>query len=282
MKESNFRLPQETVVVEFIKRKRGMAANVEDNHVISGGMLENATKKYCAPLQRNGSIANILTDEEKEYLERETGLNLSVYGEFWNNTYVALKKDKAHNQFNLNNPIGYIHFKILLANKDEIAPSWESRNNKQTYEFVIVRQDEKVNEKKVKLDTKKEAFKLYGKIENDREKLISILKLATNRPISQDSKLEWLQSEVEDIVDNKPSKFLSIANDVDFVIKALINNAVDCKVIKIEDNEYYTSDGLKLAKGKKPASFDNAIEYLKDIKNADVKDIIEAKTNASK
>ena len=38
-KVSNFTLPNETVVVRFIKRKRGMAANVADNHIISGGML---------------------------------------------------------------------------------------------------------------------------------------------------------------------------------------------------------------------------------------------------
>lgn len=274
-----FSLPQEHIEVEFIKRKKGMAANVEDNHVISGGMLENAVKRFCAPVQRNGSIANILTDVEKEFLEKETGLNLSVYGDFWNTYMVSLRKNKDNNKFFLGNPMDYISYKILLANSSEIAPNWNARKKKNTYQFVIVRSEEKIDERKTKLDVKKEAFKLYGKIENDRDKLLSILKLHSNRPISSDSKLKWLQGEVEDIVDNSPSKFLSIANDVQFLVKALIYNAVDTGVIKIQDNQYYTVDGLKLAKGKKPASFDNAVEYLSDVKNSEVKDLIEAKVN---
>jgi hypothetical protein len=41
-----------------------MAANVESNHVISGGLLSNAVRKFSAPLQRNGSIKTVLTNEE--------------------------------------------------------------------------------------------------------------------------------------------------------------------------------------------------------------------------
>jgi len=56
-----FKLPKRRVVVKYIKRKRGMAAgeHITEDHVISGGMLTNSTRKFQAPLLRNGSIANV-------------------------------------------------------------------------------------------------------------------------------------------------------------------------------------------------------------------------------
>ena len=66
--KGNFTLPQEIVTLRYIHRNRGMAANVDKNHVISGGLLSKAVRKFCTPLMRNGSIANILSNDEKEYI----------------------------------------------------------------------------------------------------------------------------------------------------------------------------------------------------------------------
>ena len=83
-----------------------MASNVGDDHVISGGMLNGSVKKFQAPLLKNNSIANVLTKEEKDHLESLTGLDLSVYGDFWYDHQVSLYKDD--NLLNLSNPIDYI------------------------------------------------------------------------------------------------------------------------------------------------------------------------------
>ena len=274
-----FTLPDETVIVKFVRRRKGMAANVDENHVISGGMLTNAKKKYSAPLQKNGSIANILTKEEKEYLEAETGLNLSVYGDFWETYQVSLFKDDASNKFDLSNPMDYIAIKILEAYEDDIAHEWKLRNKKQTYDFVITRENEIGDERKRSLDTKKQAFKLYGKIEDDREKLIGILKLLSNKPISKDSKLRWIQGKVEEYVDTTPSRFLSVVEDESLETKLLINKAVDAGYIIRNGNKYSTADGLELSESKQPASFDNAVTYLDNPKHQDVRDLIVAKIN---
>src|SRR5699024_9108533 len=97
-----FTLPNETVTVKFIPRRKGMATSVSKDHVISGGMLDNTFKKFCAPLQRNGKIANILTAEEKEHIEKLLGgVDLSVYGDFWKEFFVPLGKTDAGNTFDL-------------------------------------------------------------------------------------------------------------------------------------------------------------------------------------
>jgi len=275
-KTSTFTLPNEKVIVKFIPRKKGMAANVAKNHVIAGGMMNRATIKYQAPIQRNGAIANVLTKEEKEFLEDETDLNLSVYSDFFEKFLVPLRKDDASNKLDLSHPMDYISYKILMA-CNEVAPDWEARKLNPEYRFAIVREGEVHDEKKKALDFKKDAFKAYGKIEDDKEKLISVLKLLTNKAIASTSKLNWIQGQVEIIVDENPKGFLKVVKDPNFDVKALINKAVEAKVIIKEGNQYVTVDGVQLAEPGGIATFANAVGFLSDDKNQEIKLLIEAR-----
>lgn len=275
MGENKFELPKKIVTVKYIKRKKGMASSVSDDHIISGGMLSGSSKRFYAPLLRNGAIANVLTKEEKEHLEKITQLNLSVYGDFWKEHYVRLFKDDT--QFNLENPLDYISYKILLSLKDEIATSWSEREKKQTYQFVITSDSELINEDKIKLDNKKEAFKAYGKIEDDKDTLLALMKLLTNKSISKDSSLLWLQKEVETIIDSNPKAFLSIVKDSNFNVKLLISKAEDCGYIIKKSNQYFTKDGLTLCEQGQLSSLENAVAFLSNPKNQEVKELIEAK-----
>jgi len=270
-----FVLPNKQIVVKFIHRRKGMASSVNDDHVIAGGMLQGAVNRFAAPLLRNGSIANVLTKEEKDTLEDKTGLDLSVYGDFWAEHFVSLYKDD--NRFDLSSPLDYISYKILLYLKDDIAKTWSERNDKQTYKFVITSADEELSEKKVGLDNKKNAFKLYGKIEEDRDKLIGILKLLSNSPVSKDSNLKWLQTKVEEFVDTKPAAFIELLNDSKFETKLLIQNAEEKGIIIKHGNKYKTIDGLDLCENSQNATFENAILYLDNPKHQDVRSFIEAK-----
>lgn len=276
--KTGFKLPNETIIVKHIPRNVGMAANVDKNHVIAGGMLNTSTKKYCAPLQRNGTVKNILTDEEKEYLENRTGLNLSVYGDFWETFYVTLHKESASNIFDLSNPMDYISYKILMSlSKSEIAPSWSDRNKNLTYQFAITRENEEMLETKNKLDSKREAFMSYGKIMDSQEQLLGVLKLLTNKPLSDKTSLDFLQHEVEQFVDKEPVKFLNVIKDKSLFTKLLINQAIDAKVISKKSNKYSTNDGLDLCNAGEVPTLDNAVRYLEDPMNQEVRDIIEAK-----
>jgi len=278
IEEKKFVLPNEIVTVRFIPRKKGMAANVGDNHVISGGMLTNSVRGFVLPRKiRGGGLVNALTKAEKETLEEETGIDLSVYGKFWETFKVKLRKDDASNVFDLSTPMGYISLKVLEKYEDDIAHSWVERDNKPTYQFVITRPGEVTDDNKAKLDVKKEAFKLYGKIEDNKDKLISILKLLTNKPISSQSTLKWVQGLVEEYVDKTPSKFLSVIQDESFETRALINKGIETGIIKRNGNKYATVDGLDLCENGSVATIDNAVKYLDNPKHQDVRDLIEAK-----
>lgn len=280
VKESKFTLPEQVVTVKYIKRKKGMASNVGDDHVISGGMLNGSVKKFQAPLLKNNSIANVLTKEEKDHLESLTGLDLSVYGDFWYDHQVSLYKDD--NLLNLSNPIDYISYKILTFLKNDIAPTWAERNLKQTYQFVITSSDEELTEKKAGFDNKKEAFKLYGKIEDDKDKLIGVLGLLTNKPISKETTLKWLQTKVEEFIDGKPESFVVLMKDKSLDTKFLINNAIEKGIIVKTGNKYSTNDGLDLCENGQIPTFENAVTYIDNPKHQDVRSFIEAKMLGNK
>jgi hypothetical protein len=279
VEKPKFKLPNEKVIVKFIPRKKGMAANVPEDHIIAGGMIGEAIRKYKAPLQANGAIANVLTNEEKEYLENETGLKLSVYGQFWEDYSVTLMKDETNNKLDLSNPMDYLSYKLLLALKNDIAPEWSKRHDKLTYDFVITKGGEESKDRKRQYDSKKEAFKQYGKIEDNKDMLVGVLKLLTNKPISKDSTLDWVQEQVEARIDTMPTAFLDVISDPSFNTKVLINKGIEYGVIVKNGNKYATVDGLELAEADELPTFDNAVRYLDNPKHQDVRSLVEAKIN---
>lgn len=280
--EEKFELPNEVVTVKFIPRKKGMAANVADNHVISGGMLPNAVKTFRCPIKRSGGLANILNKAEKETIEELTGKNLSIYSneKFWGNFKVKLYKDDASNKLDLSNPMDFVKLRLLESCEDDVALSWAERHSKPTYQFVITRAEEITDAKKSRLDVKKDAFKAYGRIEDNRETLIGVLKLLTNKPISSQSKLKWIQGQVEEYVDTEPKKFLSVIDDPNFETKVLLNKAVELKIVERNGNKYSTVDGLDLCESGNVPTFENAVRYLNDDKNQEVRDLIQAKIDS--
>ena len=191
-------------------------------------------------------------------------------------------KTQSINLIKLFEDIDFLASKLLEALKDDIAPSWSERNRKQTYQFAICKQDEEMLESKVKYDSKKEAFKLYGKIEDDKDKLLGVLKLLTNKPISKDSSLSWLQHKIEEFIDTMPSQFVNVINDKTFYTKMLLNTGVESGVVLKVGNKYRTLDGLDLCNSGEIATFDNAINYLDNPLNQEVRTIIETKINKSK
>jgi hypothetical protein len=278
---SNFKLPNKTIKVKFIRRKTGMAQNVDDSHVIAGGMLNGSFKKIFVPLTKQNQLANVLTKEEKDFLEGSDGLNLdlSVYSnkEFWLNRYVRLRK--GDNYLDLSDPIDYISAAILKANKNLIAPNWKARNERLEYIYAIVEDGEESQIKRNDFSFKKKAIKQYMKIETNSEILRSVIKLIDGKVIAKTASLDFLQEMVELVIDTKPEAFVNLMEDADFETKILISTSEDLGIIVKQGNKYATSDGLELCRKGELPTFTNAVAYLTDPLNKEVVDIIESKIN---
>ena len=278
IEKSNFTLPRKKIIVKFIPRSNPMISKDIKNHIAEGGMLTDAVCSYSVCLKRNGNVKNVLTNEEKDFLEDATGLNLSVYGDFWKTFRVKLKKDKLGRELDLSNPVDYISYKVLLSlTKFEIAPSWAERDKILDYKFALTEVDEIVTNKKKDFNIKRDAFKAYAKIESDTNKLINILRLLSNAPISKNTSINVLQDKVTEYVDSQPAKFLSIIEDAGFETKMLILEGIEKGVIIKTGNRYTTKDGLELCESGEIPLFTNAVKYLDANKNQDIRAMIEDK-----
>lgn len=277
--KKGFKLPVgETVTVKFIKRSKGLAATVDDNHVISGGLLEGASRRFCVAPRRGGGLKNVLTSEEKDFFEGENGpyrgQDLSVYSKFWDDFYVKL--GKTDTVLRLDNPIEYLKYKVLLGWDDVVAPSLEEykRIGKLTYQFMVIKDGEERKDTDKKLSSIKSAWKAYNKIESNRSILISVISLIEGKKLSDNSDLDYIQGEVERIVDTRPADFVNLINDNNFEVKSLIALAEHAGVIIKKSGKYESIDGLKLAERDQNATLENTVKFLNSPKNQEVKDLI--------
>lgn len=277
-------LSNEKVYVKFYRRRKGNATIDNPKHVANGGMLDTATKEFVPPRLRNGQLKNILTDSEKAFLEDFMNLpegTLSIYNkEFWNKRKVILTKDD--NIFDLSNPEHYINLKILEANSNKIAPSLDVIGNKQTYWFYIERSGEGEKRAIKNLTSKQEAYKLFGKYEEDIDVLRYILKEAA-KPTAKNTKLVSLQAWVGSLIEDKPDLFVKIASDKLLKTKVLLNTAVDLGLVKIRNSELFDADTDKpISEGGEASTIENAAAFLNMPRQQEHKLALQAKVKNSR
>lgn len=281
-------LRNEKIIVRFVPNPTAMVQR--KGHILYGGMSENATRSFVVPrLSKTGMFKNILTDNEKNYLEKVMGLEynaLSIYkkeNNFWDdsnpNGIGRVTLHKQDNYLDLSIPEQYIQYKILLANKDQIAPSIEELETrpKATYQFVIISEGDEVQKNLSKMDVTMECYTEYGAIRNDADTLRVIIEQLEKRPISMNVKLDYLQAKVNEYIQADPRKFYTVIKDEYLPTKVLIKRAVEAGLIGMKNNSYYLrKDGSPLCEMNEESTLNNAARYLANIKHQELKFTLEA------
>lgn len=277
-------LRNERVIVKHIPRENSMVGN-NPKHVLYGGMAEDATRTYVVPMLRNGQLVDVLTKSEKEFLEDYLGLEdnaLSVFkveNNFWKKQKVVLRKDD--NFLDLSNPQDYIKYKILLHNDDLIAPNLDAVQNhpKATYEYVMIREEEESKANRRRVDANKEAYKEFGKIEDNADIMRVVIETITARPVAASSNIDTLANKVDELIQNDARLFLRVVQDPYLNTKVLIRNAIEAGVITNRGGQLYLrEDGSPLCSKGEP-TMSVAAAYLNEAKNQELRFTIEAKVN---
>lgn len=282
-------LRNEKVIVRFIPHPSMMVQNPK--HVLYGGMAENAIRAFVVPrYSSTGSFVNVLTNNEKAFLEKAMGLEynaLSVYRKkdnFWDDSNpmgigrVVLRKQD--NYLDLSIPEDYIKYKILLANKDYIASSLQELEDrpKATYQYVIINENAEAHQNLTKMDTIKRCYMEYGKIENDFDTLRVVVELISGRPISSKVKLDYLQGKVNEFIQNDPRRFLTTVTDELLPAKVLIRKCVEAGLIGMKNDAYYLrEDNSPLCEINENSTLNNAAKYISSVKRQELKYSLEAK-----
>lgn len=282
-------LRNERIIVRHVPKLTGMWGN-NPKHVLSGGMAEGAVRTFAVPRLSSGMFVNVLTDKEKAFLEEIMGLEynaLSIYKKvdnFWDdsneNGINKVRLTKQDNYFNLSDPEDYIRYKILLANKDYIAPSLQALQDtpKATYQFVIISEGEETKVAKNNMSTTMMCYKEFGKIEDDIDTLRVIVETIDGRPTSQTAKLEFLQTKVNSLIQADSKIFLKVITDPMLSTKVLIKRAIEAGLISNRGGFLYLrSDNTPLCEANEEPTLNTAAKYLNSPKHQEIKFSLEAK-----
>lgn len=276
-------LEAKTLVIKFYPRPRGFVT--DPRHVLYGGMMEGAVRVLSVPLMRNGDYKNILTNDEKKFLEDFMGLGedgLSVYKKvdnYWD--AVRVKLEKGENFFNMASPEDYIRAKVAIAHDNIVAPSFDRVQEKATYMFYVVKEGEKDEQTARKFTAKQEAYKLYGKYEDDREVLEYACRIVRGSNVTKTTSMKVLQGWIGDIIEGNTKEFLIILSDKQLRTKMLINKGVNCGAVRFLEGQYYTAEGKPLAEEGQSADLQSAANYLDAPVNQPVRLKIETRTKVA-
>ena len=275
-------LRNERIIVRYVPKESGIVTNPK--HILYGGMAENAVKYFTVPQLESGRLVNVLTDEEKEFLEYIMGLEynaLSIYkkeNNYWSNRQVRLLKQD--NILDLSDPEQYIKYKILLANKDDIAPSLQALQDipKATYKFVLIREGEETSNARQEMSATMQAYMEYGKYENDADTLRTIIETIDGRPLAVNTKVEFLQTRVNKLIQADAKLFLKVITDPLLPTKVTIKRAVEAGLVSNRGGFFYLrEDGSPLCSNNEDPTFNIAAKFLASPKNQSIKFSLEAK-----
>ena len=280
-------LRNEQVIVRYLPKQSRMVTNPK--HVLFGGMAENATRTFVVPMLSSGRYVNVLTDSEKDFLEELMGLPanaLSIYKKvdnFWDDANEAgiskVTLRKQDNYLNLANVEDYIRYKILLANKEYIAPSLEAleTNPKATYQFVILTEDSETKSAKKGMTILMQCYTAYGKIEDDVDALRVIIETLTGVTVHKNTKKEFLQTKANELIQGNSKMFLKIATDPMLQTKVLIRRCIEEGLIAHRGNQYYIKEGnIPMCEDGEP-TLNVAAQWINLPKNQEIKLSLEAK-----
>jgi hypothetical protein len=283
-------LKNEKICVRFVPRQSRMVT--DPKHILFGGMADDAVRTYVVPKLNSGTYVNVLTNSEMNFLENYFGMEkgtMSVYKRehnFWSDANpqgvnkVSLRKQD--NYFDLSSPEDYIKYKILLANKDFIAPSLKSLEDhpKATYQFVIIEGDEQVKSAKKQMNITRECYMEFGKIENDIETLMTIVELIDGRNVAPNTSLDFLQTKIDSFIQSNPKLFLKTAKDETLPTKVLIRRSINAgNIIKKGDYLMLKKEGKYLCEDNEEPVLSVAVKYLNNPRNQAIKLGLEALLN---
>jgi hypothetical protein len=212
---------------------------------------------------------------QKEFFEKELGVDLNwskQENNFWRTDRrgrVVITKEGM--SLNLNLPLDMLKYLILLANKSAVCPSYEDRNLKATYEFMMVDESKVTTKKLEEANVKSQAYIKFAEIANSKKSTIGFIK-SLGRTIPATATEEWLKGEVLNIVDTNPKYFLEIVNHPQYNERIFVQEAVEVGAIIRKSDKRYTLDN-----GAELGELTDTINYLLNPDNQEVKLRIKAK-----
>lgn len=277
-------LRNETVVVRFIERDRGITSDKEGDFF--GGMGSRSEWPLYVPTKHSSSeLMNPLTKSEKEYFESVLGRDLGIYPKNGQPSYWMTGAQGAWNCvllrksgliLHLDNIRDYFFYKILLLHKELIAGSLEELENnpRSTQLFYMTSEVEEVKSKSVKANMKYEAFMAYGKFKDNRNVLRYLIFMMDGRQEARSSTLDQLQMKVTSYIDNDLKRISQYLEDPLMETKAMLIAAARLNRVVIYDSRtgffYLKEDNRKMCEEHEEPRLTAAAKWVNKAQQRDI------------
>ena len=280
----------ETVIVRHVSKGSDLFSG--ERHVLAGGMADTSFRRITVPLTSNGSFKPVLTEDEADYLEKVMCMQpgtLSAHKKtdnYWSsvNPAATVQLGKHDMTLNLADPVDFIKYKILLCNSDRIAPDVKTleEHHKESYEYVLIKSEDEMDDKKSRMTNLMECYRIYGKIEEDADKLRCIIELINKRPLAAGTKLSWLQTTCNDIIQDQTKTFLRVATDPLLDMKVFIKKCVAVGLISNRGGMLYLrKDGQPMCGAGEEPTLNIAARWLSEPVHQELKLTLEATLNGN-
>jgi len=265
--EKEFKLPNRKVKVTPIRRKGAWLPPTHEASFLFG----TAKKGYTVPLKGNNLPLRILTPEEESYLSKAIDKDLNVHKNpkenYWLNKIVFLTKDIKI--LDLSDPSDYIEYKILLAQKDEVAEGGDKKFSKGTYKYFIDDVDYQEKKQAESTQAKTNAYIYLGQLSTSTMNMKNFLSAYyINKPglsVPLNATSEFLQGELGKLVEKDLDGFLALKEDSLYEEKVLLANAISKQAITKEGTKYILPDSKDVI----ASNTQDALLWLKDTVNSE-------------
>ena len=218
---------------------------------------------------------------QKEFFEKEIGVDLNPMAapdaNFWRidrRSRVILTKEGL--TLNLNLPMDMLKYYILLSNKNLVSPSYEERDLRATYEFMIIDEGKVTVQKLAEATVKANAYVKFAEITSNKSSITGFIK-SLGRGIPASATEDWMKNEVLTIVESSPEYFLEIVNHPQYNERIFVQEAVEAgAIIRKADRRYTLDNGAELG------DLTDVVNYILNPDNQEVKMRIKAKIEMSK
>ncbi len=211
-------------------------------------------------LTRSGNAHTGLSDEDASRLEKELNFNpgtLAPYSKYWSTFAVKI----TNNELILDTDRAWDELQYLyLRNHKKVANG--VNDNKPSADYILINKEYEAQESNKASRKKRDAIKEFDKMSiEDMRKCLRIFGLK-----SESMSNDLIESRLYQIVESDPDKFMSRwVNNTKKNTEFIIENAISKNVIRrVKNMYYYGTDVIG-------NSMDDAISYLDDKKNSDLK-----------
>lgn len=262
-------------VVPVNRPRRGFPAEHEASHSVN-----NSYREYGAPIDADtGHHLNPLKKTEQEFFEdpSRSGMNLKPGDldptlppekNYWTNFKVKLRKEEPR-ILDLSQPVDYLVYKVLILNKDQIAPSGEKKMERPTYMYAVQSVEYETESEAERADEKIEAYGYLNMIKDSRYKLERFLR-AYGRQIGENASKMWMKSEAYKVAEQEPNKLVEIMEDPHFDDKVLIEEALDAGELRKTRDGFVRPPDQDMGR-----SYNEVIDRLNNNRYADIRHDIE-------